>query len=294
MNSNEHQAVQIHEDIALFREALSFTAAQTGFTPYLIEKDYFCSVLLAYLVPANEELVFKGGTCLAKVHVGFYRLSEDLDFVIPMSATASRRDRSGKAGGLKDAFAKLADDLDCFKVTEALRGANDSTQYVGGVRYVSQLSGQSETIKVEISLREPLIRPPMNCQLRTLLLDPVSGNPLTPLVTAPCIDLIEAFSEKFRAAMTRREVAIRDFYDIDYAVRMLGIQVETPEFLELVDKKLTVPGNGPVNIGPDRLEQLRGQLTGRLKPVLRLDDFNAFDLDNAFAIVAQAAGTIKH
>ena len=34
------------------------------------------------------------------------------------------------------------------------------------------------------------------------------------------------FAEKFRVAMTRREVAIRDFYDIDYAIRTLGIQVD--------------------------------------------------------------------
>lgn len=293
MSGNERQAVKVHEDIVLFREALSFTAAQTGFTAYLIEKDYFCSVLLAHLPLANEELVFKGGTCLAKAHAGFYRLSEDMDFVIPMDLTASRRDRSAKAAGLKDAFNKLAGDIDCLKITEALRGANDSTQYMGSVCYVSQLSGRAETVKVEISLREPLLRPPTSCQLRTLLLDPISGNPLAPLVTAPCIDLTEALAEKFRAAMTRREVAIRDFYDIDYVVRMPGIQVQTPEFLELVGRKLAVPGNEPVNVGPDRLEQLRGQLAGRLKPVLRQNDFNAFKLENAFAIVAQAANALK-
>jgi len=292
MNSNEHQAIRIHEDIDLFREALSFTAAQKTFSAHLIEKDYFCSVLLAHLPAASEELVFKGGTCLAKVHAGFYRLSEDLDFVIPMEVAASRRDRSRKAAGLKDAFGKLAGDLDCFEVTQPLVGANDSTQYVGGVRYISQLSGQAETVKVEISLREPLIRPVMSAQLQTLLLDPVSGNPLVPLVTVPSIDLTEAFSEKFRAAMTRREVAIRDFYDIDYAVRTLGIQVETSEFLELVRKKLAVPGNEPVNVGPDRLEQLRRQLAGRLKPVLRQNDFDAFNLDIAFAVVAKVAQAV--
>ena len=292
MNSNDRQAIRIHEDIALFREALSFTAAQVGFAAGLIEKDYFCSVLLSHLPAASEELVFQGGTCLAKVHAGFYRLSEDLDFVIPMDVASSRRDRSHKAAGLKDAFNTLAGDLDCFEVTQPLLGANDSTQYVGSIRYISQLSGQAETVKVEISLREPLIRPVMAGQLQTLLLDPISGNPLVPLVTAPSIDLTEAFAEKFRAAMTRREVAVRDFYDIDHAVRTLGIQVETPEFLELVRKKLAVPGNEPVNVGPDRLDQLRGQLTGRLKPVLRQKDFDAFNLDSALAVVARAAQAV--
>ena len=30
-------------------------------------------------------LVFKGGTCLSKVHADFYRLSEDLDLIIPVN-----------------------------------------------------------------------------------------------------------------------------------------------------------------------------------------------------------------
>jgi hypothetical protein len=56
------------EDPALFHEAIRFTAAETGFIPRLIEKDYFCSVLLEYLAAGSEALIFKGGTCLAKVH----------------------------------------------------------------------------------------------------------------------------------------------------------------------------------------------------------------------------------
>lgn len=69
MSKAEPPAIRAHEDAVLFREAVSFTAAETGFAPRLIEKDYFCTVLLAYLsAAAGAELVFKGGTCLAKVH----------------------------------------------------------------------------------------------------------------------------------------------------------------------------------------------------------------------------------
>ena len=71
-----------HEDAELFREAVRLTQTQTGFAARLIEKDYFCSMLLYYLTQAVGGLVFKGGTCLAKVHVGFYRLSEDLDYAV--------------------------------------------------------------------------------------------------------------------------------------------------------------------------------------------------------------------
>ena len=74
----------LHKDAEMFREALVLTRERTGFAERLIEKDYFCTALLEYLAPTANKLVFKGGTCLAKVHANFYRLSEDLDFVIPM------------------------------------------------------------------------------------------------------------------------------------------------------------------------------------------------------------------
>lgn len=90
----ESTGLALHEDVPLFREAVNFTASKTGFNPRLIEKDYFCTVLLAYLSErGGGRLVFKGGTCLAKVHTGFYRLSEDLDFTIPSPVDASRKQR---------------------------------------------------------------------------------------------------------------------------------------------------------------------------------------------------------
>src|SRR6266545_30700 len=41
--------IRLHEDSSLFREAVTYTAAVTGFGPRLIEKDYFCTVLLQCL-----------------------------------------------------------------------------------------------------------------------------------------------------------------------------------------------------------------------------------------------------
>jgi predicted nucleotidyltransferase component of viral defense system len=77
--------------------------------PRLIEKDHFCTVVLEYLAASTAELVFKGGTCLAKVHTEFYRLSEDLDFVIPTPLDASRSDRSHLAAESKRAVSGRSD-----------------------------------------------------------------------------------------------------------------------------------------------------------------------------------------
>src|SRR6058998_3393233 len=103
MTKPEEPLILLHADAGLFREAVNFTAAETGFASRLIEKDYFCTVLLQHLAAAVSGLIFKGGTCLAKVHAGFYRLSQDLDFAIPMPIGATRVARSRRAAGLKEA-----------------------------------------------------------------------------------------------------------------------------------------------------------------------------------------------
>jgi hypothetical protein len=115
--------ILIHEDPEFFRSAVTFTAATTGFQSRLIEKDYFCSILLQYLAEANGSLIFKGGTCLAKVLVDFYRLSEDLDFVIPMAVDSTRGERSRHAAPVKAAIESLPQELRVFRLNRLLTGA---------------------------------------------------------------------------------------------------------------------------------------------------------------------------
>jgi predicted nucleotidyltransferase component of viral defense system len=294
MAKPESVAIRFHEDVALFREAVNFTAAETGFAARLIEKDYFCTILLAHLARAagNNKLVFKGGTCLAKVHAGFYRLSEDLDFVIPVPVDTSRAGRSRQAAGLKEAVAGLPSKIPCFRVVEPVMGANNSTQYIGVVGYTSLLGRQSETIKIEVGLREPLLTPKADVEARTILLDPVSNEPMVSPIQVRCISRVEAFAEKFRAALTRREVAIRDFFDIDYAVRKLALLPQDGEMVRLVKSKIAVPDNDPVDVSEQRLAALRRQIEPQLKPVLRERDFAEFDLDRAFKTVAEMAKAV--
>lgn len=287
MSQPESPLFAWHEDQALFLAALSFTAQMTTFTPRLVEKDYYCSVLLEYLTRGSPTLVFKGGTCLAKIHADFYRLSEDLDFVISMAVDSSRADRSRKAKDLKDTVKALPERLPGFRfhIVESLTGANDSTQYNAIIGYPSMISKKEETIKVEVGLREPLFLPQEMGMAKTLLLNPGTAKSLCEPFALHCISQGEAFAEKFRAALSRREAAVRDFFDIDFAVRHLGLQPQDGGLVELVRRKLAIPGNEPVDVSPERLAQLRQQLDTELKTVLREKDFREFDLERAFTVV---------
>ena len=89
----EPQSLRWHEECDSFADLVAPAATRTGYLSRLVEKDYFCSVVLQYLDAACPSLVFKGGTCLAKVHSEFHRLSEDLDFSIPVVVGASRSTR---------------------------------------------------------------------------------------------------------------------------------------------------------------------------------------------------------
>lgn len=288
----ESTRLRWHEDSNAFRDLLTLTAARAGFLVRLVEKDYYCSVLLEYLAASCPAMIFKGGTCLAKVHTDFHRMSEDLDFAIPVSAGSARSARSRMAEELKGALAGVETRLPAFRVVSPLRGANNSTQYNAAVAYTAQVGRQEETIKIEAGLREPLLTPAIRGEARTLLLEPASDRPLVPVVPLLCMSYNETMAEKLRAALSRREPAIRDFYDVDHAVHHRGFPVQDGAFLALVRRKLEAPGNPAVDRSADRTAALRIQIGTALAPVLRPADFARFDLDRAFATVAEVAAAI--
>ncbi|MBE0665335.1 MAG: nucleotidyl transferase AbiEii/AbiGii toxin family protein [Candidatus Aminicenantes bacterium] len=108
----------------------------------------------------------------------------------------------------------------------------------------------------------------------------------------PCLSKSEALAEKLRAALSRREVAIRDFFDTDYAMRKLALQPLAATFLDLVRQKLAMPGNDPIDVSENRLMELRKQLDSQLKAVLRPKDFAEFNLERAFITVSDVARAI--
>ena len=287
-------AIRLHqENPRLFLEAIRFTAAETGFIPRLIEKDYFCSVVLEDLAILNSPLTFKGGTLLAKVHSGFYRLSEDLDFSIPTQPGSTRKSRSQAVEPIKTAVNSLTDRLPELRIESALTGSNGSTQYNAVISYPSALADQRETIKVEIGLREEIMTQIHSGRSRTLLLNPVRGTALIPEFQIASLSYQEAMAEKLRAALCRREVAIRDFFDIDHAVRNGGFDTLDRDLLDLLKRKVDVPGTGPIDVSLLRREQLAAQLEAQLRPVLRSAEFEAFDLSRAFETVAKVADSIR-
>ncbi len=283
-----------HNDVDLFREALSYTQSETGFSARLVEKDYYCSLLLEDLCAvASPQWALKGGTCLSKVHSNFYRMSEDLDLAYSVAVDVPRTQRSKMIVPMKEHLAKLARRLACFHVVAALRGFNNSAQYIESLSYRSVVTGQDESIKVEFSIREPILEAVEHLPARALLVDPFRRAAVVAPLAIPALSCRETYAEKLRAALTRREPAIRDFYDIDHAVRSGRLNTDDQRLIDLVQHKLAVPGNVLLDVSDEKHELLKRQVQGQLRPVLREADYATFDLERAYAIVAQIATRLR-
>lgn len=271
--------------------AVEFTAAKTGFQPALVEKDFWCSVMLGRLYAAEDcPLIFKGGTLLSKAYVAFNRMSEDLDFTLPTTPGISRGVRSKRArevGALVETVAAGSLRADA----KGWQSFNNSTQHRIRLWYPSVFGGEG-SIKLEVGQREEPMREIAAVPLATLLRDPLFDEEGVRPVMAASLSREEAYAEKVRAALTRNEPAPRDLFDLDYAVQEGVLDWEDVEFLRLAARKVSAEKEMDW-LSPGRLETFRRQIEGELRPVLRPDTFAAFDFDRSVATLKNLAAALR-
>lgn len=272
-----------HLDEDAFRDAIQFTAGKTAFPPVLIEKDYFCSLVLREIYRSEiRTLVFKGGTSLNKVHAGFYRLSEDLDFSISISTSSKKAERRTAISPVKELVRELSRLIPGVHSMGNLKGSNESRQYNVDMEYRSCLSTNLGFIRVEIGLREEIILKAAYSDAHTMVLDPFRDRPLIEPFQVTTLNIVEAYAEKMRAALSRREPAIRDLFDIDFAMREQKVDFFEPSFHQLLLQKLKTSGNGEIKLDDGRMVQMLAQVETELRPVLRPDDFERFEFEGSW------------
>ena len=281
----------LHLDRDGFKAAIEYTEKTSGFFGRLIEKDYYCSLVLDHLFGHNDAktFIFKGGTSLNKVYFGFYRLSEDLDFAISVPSDATRGDRRKAGAPFATRFRDLPKAYPELRVSKPWTGANNSTQYLAEIEYTSVMRGDTGTIQIEVGLREPLILKSERRDAQSLLIDAFSGKPVLEAVQVQVMSQAEALAEKARATLARLTPAIRDVYDLWHACQLGMLPLREKSFAELVRRKLAVPGNAPASVSSERRDKFRLQLVTDLRPVLRPIDFDSFNFDEAWQIVEELA-----
>ena len=196
-------------------------AARWRVDPMVVDLDYSLSWFIAALCQANEleeQVCFKGGTCLRKCTFSDYRFSEDLDFTA-MTALGSqqlldwveRAARWAEENGGPDYQASpprletVSDDYgdETYQVRIYYRGP-------------LQWAGSPRAIRVDVTRNERVVLP---CVARYVI-HPYSDEAMLGHTQVTCYTLIEILAEKIRAVGAQRRFAIsRDLYDIHQLVQ---------------------------------------------------------------------------
>lgn len=271
-------------DSNALKEVASAVAKQHGFRPVIVEKDYYLTVVLNSIDShLSKDIVFKGGTLLNKVHLNYHRLSEDLDFTYySVDGLSSRSSRSKAITPIREKMPDFLRHVGLKSNKPAGEGFNNSTQYVFDILYPSSFTGKDECIKLEVSLRQPPIDKPVLSVIKHFYQDPFTGKDLIPTHKVLSLSFKEAVAEKLKAAITRKDVAIRDYFDL-WHIAEAKFDFHDIHFVSIFKKKLADEGHEKkeyrhnFGLNEETLNLLRGQVETDLAPVIRAGE--QFDLD---------------
>ena len=198
-----------------------------------ILKDVFSSCLA-------DNYLFKGGSCLVKCYLGYYRFSVDLDFTWRNQSTwknlgkKRRKELIKETGKFSSVLELTAKEIDVdFK--NDVKNKN-YVEFGAGSRMVTfKLWDGNELIKVQVNFVEKLFFEPKLVMARTL----IDNAEITDDEIAYFKDFLKFYTpvkvlayskeeilcEKVRAVLTRRTQKLRDFYDI-FMLKKEGLKAE--------------------------------------------------------------------
>ena len=152
----------------------------------LIEKDYLLQSLIKGLSQDEffqKNFIFKGGTCLIKSYLGYYRFSEDLDFTWKKQEAWKNKSRKHLRKLISEEISKILDLLCKLSPALGLEFKPDKrnpryAQFGAGnifttfkLWYKSVLSEREEFIKLQINFVERIRYEPKECLIRSLIDD---------------------------------------------------------------------------------------------------------------------------
>jgi len=226
----------------------------------IIEKDYHlhrllhCITLDDYL---RDKLVFKGGTCLIKAYLGYYRFSEDIDFTWKdttlwknNSPSQTRKNCSRQIDIIIHHLKEIAGNLGLLfegdkknaSQVEIGSGGRMARFFMG---YTSESLGIPANIKIEINFVDKTLYPYKNSVLQSYIKE-LENEELNFLykeawmeykkpIKIQCYDPKEIFTDKVRAVMTRVAYKFRDSIDIYMLEKKYGYNI--PAYKEPIKNK---------------------------------------------------------
>ena len=215
----------------------------------LIEKDLILHQVLIDLSKSKffkDNFAFKGGTCLAKCYLDYFRFSEDIDFTWKNQGAFSGKSQKEIRRYLStviDDTGKIFEDIAKTRGLD-FRCMKDNSDYVeltGNDKmctfklwYQSEELGRRTFLKVQINFVEKLCYPLKSGKLKSLisknqeelvLLFP-EYKEYTEEIDFDVYGPQEILSEKIRAILTRKGTKARDYLDVYLIEKNFDISVD--------------------------------------------------------------------
>ena len=111
--------MKLHENIDLYKDAITATAQQMGIPEIYVEKDYWVTLAL-YNIFSSEvgsQAVFKGGTALSKCFGVVERFSEDIDIVILKKENESGNQLKNKIKKISEVVSAVLPEIEVPGIT---------------------------------------------------------------------------------------------------------------------------------------------------------------------------------
>jgi predicted nucleotidyltransferase component of viral defense system len=224
----------------------------------LLEKDLILHQILTDLSQDeffSNNFVFKGGTCLTKCYLGYYRFSEDIDFTWKDQSVYQSKSQTkirgllsetiDKAGSIFEGIAKKrALNFKCDKQDRhyvELGGSNKMCTFK--IWYQAEMLNVESFVKVQMNFVEKLIFTPQKGKLSAsqckqsdelAFLFPEYAE-YCQTISLYVYDTREILCEKVRSILTREGFKVRDFLDIYLICKKFNLKLEDL-FEPIVDK----------------------------------------------------------
>lgn len=199
--------------------------------PVLVEKDYYAIQLLKLLhtiIAPEYSIIFAGGTCLSKVHIDLFRMSEDVDIkLIPSLGVqnGTRGQQRKLRGDFHQKLYALLDAQTIFELSETIK--QDEGKYlqchIKYPRFHPTISAIRPEIQLEIT-ESPLLDTPITAPISSMYSRALNLPPEIPQCYCATIEVTA--SEKLIALLRRTaanernpsgkddETLVRHIYDL--------------------------------------------------------------------------------
>lgn len=264
-------------------------------SPAIVEKDYWATQLLkeiSQLTTEGFQLVFSGGTCLAKAHQNTFRMSEDIDIkMIPNATTValSKNKQRQLRRGIHQLILNLISDSDIFKLVADPKKRNEGKYQQFLIEYpreYASLEALRPHLQLDITESE-LLEDPIELSLSSLYANAL--NKAAEVQKMACVTVNSTASEKFVSLLRRTashardnsrpddEALIRHVYDLHIIYRSMASPSRLKSMVEQVidiDKKQF--GNQHNEFVNDASAELRYGLSLLIEQAHHQERYNQF------------------